>query len=500
MSCPGSRVRNPSTIALLALAAVAGLLLGPAAHAATECFDGVCTGACSPDPPVALSTLVSAAQVPAGLPTSFIGWVDPNDGRDRRLIPTQQGTILVWDGGAGEILATPFLDLRSSMGGPVTFGGERGLLSMAADPDYARNGRFYVFYTSVGGAQGPGSLGDVVIERYQRSAGDPDTADPASATTILVIGHPAGNHNGGTLAFGPDGFLHISTGDGGGSCDGGQGANGDGQSPDTISGKMLRIDVRGIDPGAGPPDDCGVAGEGGNYTVPATNPFVGNPGPPDPCDEVWALGLRNPFRFSFDRLLGDLYVGDVGQNKWEENNLNRVATPAPVNFGWVCREGCETAGNNESGCATGGCPVDPGTTCEFPRASGFWDPILCHHNGAWVSIMGGYRYRGTEIPSIAGDYVYSDAACGQIWKTTTLNPANPAAIDAECWASGFQGVFGFAEDHLGELYVVVGGAGGGNRIACIHNGAGCPWAGEGNTIFSDGFESGTTKRWSTTVE
>jgi hypothetical protein len=213
------------------------------------------------------------------------------------------------------------------------------------------------------------------------------------------------------------------------------------------------------------------------------------------CDEVWALGLRNPFRFSFDRQTGDLYIGDVGQNKWEEINLKRAATPAPVNFGWVCREGCETAGNTESNCNTGGCPVDPGTTCEFPRTSGFWDPILCHHNGGWASIMGGYRYRGTEVPSIAGDYVYGDAACGQIWKTTTLNPANPAAIDAECWASGFGGTFGFAEDHLGELYVVVGGA---SRIACIHNGDGCPWAGAG-AIFTDGFESGDTSLWSTTT-
>ena len=225
--------------------------------------------------------------------------------------------------------------------------------------------------------------------------------------------------------------------------------------------------------------------------MPSTNPFFGQ----EPaCDEVWAFGLRNPFRFSFDRDNGDLYIGDVGQLKWEEINLQTAATPAPVNFGWVCREGCETANNNESSCSTAGCPVDTGTMCEFPRAAGMWDPILCHYNGGWDSIMGGYRYRGTQVPSIGGDYIYGDAACGQIWKTTVLDPSNPAAIDAECWASGLGGTFGFSEDADGELYVVVGGAG---RIDCIHNGDGCTWIGE--DVFTDGFESGDTSVWSSTV-
>jgi hypothetical protein len=444
--------------------------------------------ACSPGAPVAISTLIPPAQFPAGA-TTPIAFVDPGDGRGRRLIATQEGAILVWDGHGGSILPTFFLDLRDDVGGPVLAGGERGLLALAVEPDYAATGRFYVFYTRRD--LGPGTQGDIVIERYQRSAGDPDVADPASALTVLVIEHSsAGNHNGGQLAFGPDGFLYISTGDGGGGCDGNQGANGDGQRTDTLAGKLLRLDVRGIDPGGGPPDDCGVGT--GTYTVPSGNPFFGQ----EPaCDEVWALGLRNPFRFTFDRDTGDLYVGDVGQNKWEEVNLKAAATPAPVNFGWCCREGCETSGNDESACATGGCPVDPGTTCEFPRAaSGYWDPILCHYNGGWDSVMGGYRYRGSFVPSVAGDYFYADAACGQVWKTTTLDPADPAAITAACWASGFAGTYGFAEDHLGELYLVLGGAG---RIDCIENGEGCFWAGWG--IFADGFESGDTGRWSITA-
>lgn len=473
-----ARHRLRSVIALSVAAALA--VLAPGIRGATGCFNESCGVSCLPSP-VAISTLVAAGEFPAGMKTP-VAFVDPDDGGGRRLIATLQGAILVWDGGAG-ILPTPFLDLRGDAGGPVLAGGERGLVSLAVEPDYAATGRFYVFYTR--------GDGDVVIERYERSATDSDVADPASATTILVIEHSAApNHNGGTLAFGPDGFLYISTGDGGGGCDGGAGANGDGQRTDTLAGKILRLDVRGVDPAAGAPDDCGVVA--GDYEVPSGNPFFGQ----EPaCDEVWALGLRNPFRFTFDRATGDLYLGDVGQNKWEEINLKAAATPAPVNFGWVCREGCETANNNESSCVTAGCPFDNGTTCSFPPSTGgYWDPILCHHNGSWASIMGGYRYRGSHVPSIAGDYIYGDAACGQIWKTTALDPTNPAAIDAECWASGFGGTYGFAEDHLGELYVVVGGAG---RIDCIHNGGGCFWAGEG--IFADGFESGDTSRWAFSV-
>jgi hypothetical protein len=461
------------------LAAAAATLVASPAEGATTCKNVSCATSCSPSPPVAISTLIDAGDFPVG-GTTPIAFVNPLDGRPRRLVATQEGMILVWDGTTGNLLPTPFLDLRDDVGGPVLFGGERGLLSMAADPDYATTGRLFVYYTR--------SDGDLVVARYTRSAGNPDVGDLASATQILRIEHSsASNHNGGALAFGPDGFLYLSTGDGGGSCDGGLGANGDGQVNTTLLGKILRMDVRGIDPGAGPADDCGVGA--GNYTVPSTNPFFGQ----EPaCDEVYVMGLRNPFRFTFDRATGDIYIGDVGQNKWEEINIKRAATPAPVNFGWCCREGCETAGNDESACSVAGCLPDGGTTCQFPRATGgFYDPVLCHHNGSWVSIMGGYRYRGTRVPSLAGAYFYADAGCGQIWKTTTLDPANPAAIDSACWASGFAGDYGFAEDRYGELYVIVGGAG---RIDCIHNGEGCYWAGW--AFFSDGFESGSAGHWS----
>jgi glucose/arabinose dehydrogenase len=479
------RFRVPYLVGALALVLVA--VLAPArALSATACYNVSCASACSPTPPAAVSALITGFPVGGSTPIDF---ADPDDGLTHRFVATKQGLILVWDGTTQALLATPFLDLRDDSGGPVyDTGSEQGLLAMAFEPDYAESGRFYVYYTRKN--TGTGTQGDIVIARYQRSAGSPNIAEPASAATILVIEHSgAANHNGGDLQFGPDGFLYISTGDGGNSCDDGQGTSGDGQRTNSLLGKILRIDVRGVDPGAGAPDDCGV--EAGPYTVPVSNPFAGQ----EPaCDEVWAYGLRNPFRFSFDRETGDLYLGDVGQAKWEEINLKRASTAAPVNFGWVCREGCETAGNDESGCATGGCPVDPGTTCEFPRSSGFWDPILCHHNTGWVSIMGGYRYRGTRVPSLEGQYMYGDAGCGQIWVTTALDPANPGAIAAACWENAFSGTYGFGEDHLGELYVVQGGG----TISCVHNGDGCYWA-RFRGLFEDDFESSGLTHWSATA-
>ncbi|MEZ5464233.1 MAG: PQQ-dependent sugar dehydrogenase [Lysobacteraceae bacterium] len=471
-----------SPLLALLMLVTAMLAVGTQAHAATSCQSLSCAMVCTPPAPAGISTLVAANQFPAGMatPTAF---VDPDDGSSRRLIATQQGAILIWDGATGQVLPTPFLDLRDVVADPTAPGNsERGLLALAVAPDYASSGRLYVMYTRTD--LGAGTLGDVVIARYQRSAGNPALGNVASAENILIIEHSsAPNHNGGWLAFGPDGFLYIATGDGGGGCDNGEGVDGDGQRNDSLAGKLLRIDVHGVDASGTAPDDCGVGS--GNYTIPTSNPFAGQ----EPaCDEIWATGLRNPFRFSFDRQSGDLFIGDVGQNRWEEINIIRSNTAAPVNFGWVCREGCESAA--ASGCAVDGCPLDTGTSCEFPRASGFFDPPICHrninHSDGFRSIMGGYRYRGTNVPSISGDYFYSDAYCGQVWKTDTLDTANPAAITSSCWASGYGGSYGFAEDHLGELYLVMGGAG---RIDCIHNGAGCTWAGEASDhVFSDGFE------------
>jgi hypothetical protein len=449
------------------------------------CYSATC-GSCSPPSGVnfQLSTLIPPAAFPGTNADEPLAFVDPADGSARRLIAVQEGAVLVWDGATGSILSTPFLDLRSDGTGPgldkVLYGGERGLLALAVDPDYIMSGWFWVFYTRQ-------PDGDIVVERYQRSSGNPNVADPTSGTVILRIDHPASNHNGGWLAFGPDGLLYVSTGDGGGACDSGQGTNGDGQNPGTLDGKILRLDVRGVLPNPASPE-CGLDA---NYGVPASNPYVGVSG----CDEVWALGLRNPFRFSFDRLTGDLYIGDVGQDNWEEINLIRANMVAPVNFGWACREGCAMSSTSPSNCSIPGCPAE-GTTCQYPTASGKWDPILCHSNpNGWASIMGGYRYRGSRVPDLAGRYVYSDYACGQVWVTTFLDPNDPGATQAECWRSGFSQVTGFAQDHLGELYLIRGGSQ--KRIECIHGGTGCYWA-AWRGMFEDDFESGNTSRWTVT--
>lgn len=468
-----------------AISLILSLTVGAAAGQAI-CYSLTC-GACSPPSGVNffLSTLVAPAAFPGTSANEPVAFVDPADGSQRRLIAVQEGAILVWDGATGTILSTPFLDLRNDGAGPgldkVLYGGERGLLALVVDPNYVTTGFFWVFYTRQ-------TDGDIVVERYQRSAGNPNLADSASGTVILRIDHPASNHNGGWLAFGPDGFLYISTGDSGGGCDSGQGSSGDGQSSTTLHGKILRLDVRGIETTPALPE-CGLDA---NYNVPSTNPYVSTAG----CNEVWALGLRNPFRFSFDRETGDLYIGDVGQDNWEEINLIAATMTAPVNFGWSCREGCSMSSDSPSSCAIPGCPAE-GSTCQYPTASGKQDPVLCHSNpNGWASIMGGYRYRGGRVPDLASRYVYGDVACGQIWVTTSLDPSNPASTTAQCWRSGFP-TYGFAEDHLGELYVVRGGQ---NRIECIHDGnaSGCYWA-AWRGMFEDSFETGNTSRWSATV-
>jgi len=474
-------MNNPGSRGLPALLFVP-LLLIVSHRASATCYELSCSSShCSGN--LKVSNLISGSQFPPDANTPS-GFVDPGDGSSRRLIPTQEGKILVWDGVSGSSLTT-FLDLTAK----VRCCGERGLLALAVDPQYASTGRLYVFYTGDGN-DAPGANGDIVVERYLRKGSTPLEAEPNSATTILTLTHPASNHNGGWLAFGPDGFLYVSTGDGGGGCDSDAGASGDGQNRTTLHGKLLRLDVRGVDPAAGAPE-CGA---NQSYTVPTSNPYQGNDGS-NFCGEIFDYGLRNPFRFSFDRLTGDIYIGDVGQNNWEEVNFHVAETAAPVNFGWVCREGCASSGIGNSQCNTNGCVSHTVNSCQYPTAGGHMDPILCHSNpNGWKSVMGGYVYRGQNVPGLGARYVYSDNQCGQIWVSDDVDTVGtPANFDASCWDSGHGGMFGFAEDSLGELYIVNGGAG---RIDCIHNGAGCPWASGG--IFADGFESGNTTSWSNT--
>jgi glucose/arabinose dehydrogenase len=472
------------------------LLLAPlgstSAIAATACYTENCDTCDNANTWPHLTNLVVATDFGSDPASTPIAFVDPADGSRLRLLATQEGKIWVWDGATGDLRPTPFLDLTSR----VLDGGERGLLSLAVDPDYATSGKLYVYFTGLGSA--PGSDGDIVVERYSRDPGDPALGLPNSAETILVVPHTErSNHNGGALAFGPDGMLYVSIGDGGGGCDDDISNSPNGQNLDSLLGKLLRLDVRGVD-AESLDAECGGGGELGR--VPSLNPLSGATAG---CGEIWAYGLRNPFRFSVDRANGDIWIGDVGQDNWEEVNY-LPASYFPLgptdlrNFGWRCREGCGPSSASPSSCSLdlGECTGHTGTSCSFPTASGLFDPVLCHSNpSGWGSVIGGFRYRGSRVGAIAASYLYGDAYCGQIWRTTAFDPGNPGAATAECWDNGNGGLYGFAEDHLGELYLVFGDG----RVTCIHDGepGGCYWASWGG-MFEDDFEGGNTDRWSAT--
>ena len=296
------------------------------------------------------------------------------DGSGRIFIVLQDGKIVVWDG--TQVLATPFLDIDPIVN---SSGQEQGLLGLAFHPDYESNGYFYVDYTDTTG-------GDTIIARYSVSAGNPNVADPASALILMEIDQPFANHNGGQLQFGPDGYLYIGMGDGGSAGDPGNRA----QDLTKPLGKILRIDVNG----GGVPADCGG---GSNYTIPADNPFVDGPG--GSCDEVWQYGLRNPWRFSFDRLTGDLFIADVGQDTWEEIDFAPAGSTGGENWGWRCYEGNHPF--NTQGCA-------------LPANYDF--PIFEYSHDLGCSVTGGYAYRGSALPPGAqGAFVFGDYCSGRIW-------------------------------------------------------------------------------------
>ena len=326
-------------------------------------------------------------------------------GDGRLFITTQDGRILVLAGGA--VRAQPFLDLR----GQISTGGERGLLSVAFHPRYAQNGFFFVDYTD--------PQGDTVIARYRVSA-DPDRADTASARVLLHIGQPFPNHNGGQLQFGPDGFLYIGMGDGGAANDPACRA----QKGDTLLGKLLRIDVdQNVDT---PPF----------YGIPPGNPFRG---PGDPLDEIWAEGLRNPWRFSFDRLTGELWIGDVGQGQREEVDFHPAFSFGGQNYGWKVMEGTACAGSQE-------CPV--GTpSCPSPA---FTDPVLEYAHGPHCSITGGYVYRGAQVGRLSGAYVFGDLCSGALW--AAYRTGNGSVLKVYSLPATAPQLTTFGEDFAGELY------------------------------------------------
>lgn len=366
------------------------------------------------------------------------------DGSGRLFLVERAGAIRILDGGT--LLPAPFLDLTALVD---SSGPEQGLLGLAFHPDYASNGFFYVDYTR---DPGPG-LDRTVVARYQVSAGDPDVADPDSALVLFEIEQPADNHNGGDLHFGPDGYLYVSSGDGGASP-------GNGQLVTTLLGKILRVDVDTA-PTPGPNGLCGLGAQG--YGVPAGNPFAGLGGG---CDEIWAYGLRNPWRLSFDRATGDLFIGDVGQAQWEEIDFEPLGTAPPSNFGWDCYEGNH--------------PFDLGG-CGPPGDYDF--PILEYDHDLGCSVAGGYRYRGAGQPDMQGTYLYGDFCSGRIWGA--LPGCGGVWREVELLDGAF-GISAFGEDEAGELYLT--SLGGQLRRLVV--------AGLVPEIFDAGFEFGDLSEWS----
>jgi glucose/arabinose dehydrogenase len=363
-----------------------------------------------------------------------VGYIDPvvvtgaGDGSGRLFVVEQQGRILIVGGGV-------FLDISSLVD---SSGNEQGLLGLVFHPDYTNNGYFYVNYTHDPVGSGP----DVTrVSRFEVSAGDPDIADPSSETILIEIEQPASNHNGGDLHFGPDGYLYIATGDGGGGQDEFQNA----QDLGSLLGKLLRIDVDG----AGP------------YEIPPDNPFVGQG---NALDEIWAYGLRNPWRFSFDRLTGDLFIGDVGQTQVEEIDLQRASSAGGENYGWSCMEGDVTVNFNP-------CDGTPLTA-----------PILVYNHDLGCSVTGGYLYRG-DIGGLNGRYVFGDFCTGVIWFAS----ASAGTWSTEVFLDTTIKISSFGEDDHGELFVL------------DHNGGVVYRFVSPSLIFGDGFESADDSEWSVAV-
>ena len=326
---------------------------------------------------------------------------------DSKMFVVEQKGIIKILNDDNSVNSTPFLDIDSKVSNS---GGERGLLGLAFHPNYASNGYFYVNYVN--------NDGNTVIARYSRI--NETTANATSELVLLTITQPAANHNGGDMAFGSDGYLYIASGDGGGSGD----PNNNAQNLNSLLGKLLRIDVDN-------------ASNGNNYAIPATNPFL-NDGNANTLPEIWAYGLRNPWKFSFDKSTGDLWIADVGQNAYEEINMVN-ASLAGLNYGWRCYEGLNHIYNTSGGC---------------PNQNTITQPIAEYsHSGSGLSkcsITGGYRYRGTLFPNLTGLYFFADYCSDEIGvltqNGTNWNMTFPKQYSNKGWTS-------FGEATNGELYI-----------------------------------------------
>jgi glucose/arabinose dehydrogenase len=347
----------------------------------------------------AILSTVSLTQRVTGL-SNPVFVTHAGDSSDRLFVVEQSGRIRIVQNGT--LVSTPFLNISNRL----RSGGEEGLLSVAFSPNYATNGRFYVFYTN--------QVGNLVIARYQVSS-NANIADPNSEQIILTINHPTySNHNGGQLAFGPDGYLYIGTGDGG---SGGDPAN-NAQNPNSLLGKILRIDV----------ESPGVT----TYAIPSTNPFGVDKDPNNLVrDEIWAWGLRNPWRFSFDRQSGDLFIADVGQGSYEEINYQPASSTGGENYGWRIMEGSQPFLSNGNDTA------------------GLILPVAEYDHSQGISVTGGYVYRGTADPRLQGIYFYGDFGSGRIWGLRR----NTTGWETQMLLDSPYAVSTFGEDQQGNLYL-----------------------------------------------
>ena len=357
---------------------------------------------------LALAHCAAAAEWPQiAIEERFTGFDRPvqlihaGDGSGRLFVVEQEGRIKVIS--AGQVLAEPFLDIASR----VSCCGERGLLGLAFPPGYPVSAKVYVNYTD--------TAGDTVVSRFAVGS-NPNRADPASEEVLLTIDQPFANHNGGQLAFGPDGYLYIGAGDGGSGGD----PNNNAQNPLSLLGKLLRIDVNTGD---------------ASYRIPPSNPFTASPGH---RPEIWALGLRNPWRFAFDSRTGDLFIADVGQNSYEEVNVQPASSRGGENYGWRVMEGLHCFNPD---------PCDP---------TGLVLPVVEYDHSLGCSITGGQVYRGARWPRLDGVYLYGDYCSGRIWglRRTAVGWEHQQLADTDLAISAF-GV-----DELGVVHVVDHSSGG----------------------------------------
>jgi len=390
----------------------------------------------------ASGTALTSVTVASGLISPVFVASPPGD-TDRLFIVEQAGRIKIRRRGETTASKT-FLDIASKVDSSA---GELGLLGFVFDPDYATTGHFWVNYTETVLSQHY-----TVVARYSVDSHDPEAADPLSEVRTIRIPQPEDNHNGGMLAFGPDGFLYIFMGDGGGGGDY-HGTCGNGQDRTVLLAKVLRLDVRGVDPNATAPD-CGA---GGTYGVPLSNPFRDGVGVGS-CDEIWSYGVRNPWRSSFDPATGDLYVADVGEGCWEEVNWTASGVGG-LNYGWRVMEGTHCFNLADlTTCTPAGAICAGSPPCDDP---GITLPVVEYQHSApnGCAIVGGYVYRGCKMPAWAGAYFYSDFCSGFV-RTFTMSggaPTNPQDVTTQVDPSGtFHYLVGsFGQDAQGELYIAL---------------------------------------------